>query len=213
MKYITLDLENDNSIKNCRKYFNFPYRDPENQPWLCTFAIASDNKEEISRVTYGIRLPEEVFQREFMDKNGNIQRTGIYHNYDNKFYSSLQVVDCGWIMRKGNYEEFFKKIAKVINNENIDKIYYKGFGTSDNFDYEVLKYWMNKYNIPCRLDKLVNIYQEKPDFKMQRTFEQQHYGYVPNEEYMNKAVKHNIEDAELLAKSIKNSNTVSTVSK
>lgn len=200
MKIITLDLENDNSIKNCRKYFNFPYRDPENQPWLCTFAVNDGNKK--SKITFGIRLPEEIFQREFMDKNGNIQRTGIYHNYDNKFNTEYKVNDCGWIMRKGNYEEFFQKIANIINSDKIDKIYYKGFGTSDNFDYEVLKYWMNKYNINCKLDKLVNVYSEMPTFKMNRTFEQMHKGYVPNEQYMNMAVKHNIEDAELLAKSI-----------
>lgn len=195
--FITLDLECDSNIKDCRKYFEAPYRDPENQPWVCTFATSAG-----TRISFAIRLPEEVFAREFKDKNGITHRVRSYHNYDNTFENGIN--DCGWLMRKGNYEDFFRKIADVINNEKIDKIYYKGFGTADNFDYEVLKYWMNRYGIECRLDKLVNVYAKIPYFEMDKTAEQQKRGkWVDNNTYMNMGVKHNIEDAVLLAKTLK----------
>lgn len=194
--FITLDLECDNNIDDCREYFEAPYRDPENQPWVCTFATSAG-----TAATFAIRLPEVA--REFKDKNGITHCVRSYHNCENTF-TRKGVHDCGWIMCKGNYEDFFRKIADVINNEKIDKIYYKGFGTADNYDYEVLKYWMNRYGIECRLDKLVNVYAKIPCFGMDKTSEQQKRGkWVENNIYMNKGVKHNIEDAVLLAKTLK----------
>lgn len=197
--FITLDIECDSNIDDCRKYFEAPYRDPGNQPWVCTFATSAG-----IATAFAIRLPEKEKRRKFTDKNGITHHVRSYHEYDNTF-TIKGINDCGWIVNEDNYKDFFRKIADVINNEKIDKIYYKGYGTADNFDYEVLKYWMNRYGIECRLDKLVNVYAKIPFFKMDETSEQQKRGkkWADNNTYMNKGVKHNNEDALLLAKTLK----------
>ena len=202
MKIATLDLENDNSIHNCRKYLDYPYRDPENRPWLCTVSIFDTDKQAITFTrTWGIRLPQKP--RLFTTRTGERRSTGIYHDSLNRFPAT--VVDCGYMANRQDYTVFFQHIAKMLTFLGSKRIpvYFKGFGTDDNFDREVLSTWFRRCSIDCNLGNLVNIYSLKPGFSMPRTAEQVKKGsFIDNQTYMLRAIQHNIEDAQLLAKTI-----------
>lgn len=203
MKYLTIDIEGDISSKLCREYFTKEnlWRDPDTITWLCSFA-----SDEDKILTFGTLLPSRP--REFLSPVDNQIHNTVwgYHNQSNKFPNSLDFIDCG--RYEVDYTIFLKNIASVLNSayKNNVPVYYKGFKCGnqiDHYDYNQIKNLMDKYNIDCHYEVMIDIFDKIHNFWMPNTFPQKKQ-HTDNQSYMLNAIKHNREDATLLANTIKN---------
>ena len=101
-----------------------------------------------------------------------------------------------------DYKEFLNTInralemaAKVYNAI----VYFKGFGLKHDYDYELLKVNFNKYNIPTNnLSVLRNAYKDFTIPWTPTSAQVQSGQSIPNQEYLERGIIHNIEDVEEL---------------
>lgn len=198
-KFITIDIEGDISSKFCREDFTEDtlFRDPDTIMWLCSFY--DGNKS----IAYGIRLPPRP-RHYFSPRKSIIESTMQYHEQTNVF--PKEVHDCGSCVNEADYRKFLELIAKVINH-CYDKgydVYFKGYkekGRRDAYDKEIISGYMNKFNIDCHTECLVDIYDEYPSFYMNPTHSQKRQR-TDNQSWMNNAIKHNLEDSKELWEAI-----------
>lgn len=202
IKFITIDVEGDISSKICRQHFTQDtlYRDPNTIMWLCSFYNGRSHK------SYSVRLPR--YPRKFRSKiTGNIENTLFgWHFRDNIFQYGVK--DCGNSEFKSDYVNFLKEIAKILNYcfKNKIVVFFKGFqmcGKRDEYDKEIITTLMSKFNIPCRKECMIDINKVIPNFYMPATHMQKGQR-TDNQTYMNNAIKHNLEDSNILWHSIRN---------
>lgn len=198
-KFITIDIEGDISSKFCREDFTEDtlYRDPNTIMWLCSFYDGN------THIVYGIRLPPTP--RHYLSpRKGIIESTMQYHEQKNVF--PKEVHDCGYCINEADYRKFLEAIANVINHcyDKGYNVYFKGYKEKDkrdSYDKEIISTLMNKYNIDCHTECLVDIYDEYTSFYMNPTHSQKGQR-TDNQSWMNNAIKHNLEDSKNLWEAI-----------
>ena len=83
-------------------------------------------------------------------------------------------------------------------------VYFKGFGRKHDYDYELLKVNFNKYNIPTNnLSVLRNAYKDFTIPWTPTSAQVQSGQSIPNQEYLEKGIIHNIEDVQELWEIVK----------
>ena len=200
---LVIDLEGDslNRFYNRQVFPNGNHFDPDTRIWCCSIQGANNNI-----VTYCCKLPSttRTLPRPYKDKYGNEYWTTSSRHLDstiipNKLngYNIIAIKD---------YKEFLNTINKALGyaKEYNATVYFKGYGTKHDYDYELLKVNFNKYNIPTNnLSVLRNAYN---DFTIPwiTTSEQVQSGQsIPNQEYLEKGIIHNIEDVQELWEIVK----------
>ena len=200
-KFITIDIEGDISSKYCREDFTEDtlYRDPNTIMWLCSFYNGNES------IAYGIRLPPTP-RHYFSPIKGIIESTMQYHEQTNVFPQNVK--DCGSCINEADYRKFIELIANVINHcyDKCYKVYFKGYKEKDkrdSYDREIISTLMKKYHIDCHTECLIDVYDEFPQFWMDKTYPQKGQRN-DNQIWMNNAIRHNLEDSKMLWEAIRN---------
>lgn len=198
-KFITIDIEGDISTSKCHLDFTEDtlYRDPNTIMWLCSFYVGNKS------IAYGIRLPS-IPREYFSPRYECWKSTEQYHEQTNVF--PKEVHDCGSCINEADYRKFLEAIANVINYcyDKGYKVYFKGYkekGKRDAYDREIISGYMNKFNIDCHTECLVDVYDEFPVFWMSPTYQQKGQS-TDNQSWMNNGIKHNLEDSKNLWEAI-----------
>ena len=198
-KFITIDIEGDISTSKCHLDFTEDtlYRDPNTIMWLCSFYTGNES------IAYGIRLPSTPRQY-FSPMYECWKSTEQCHEQTNVFPPNVK--DCGSCINEEDYRKFLEAIADVINHcyDKGYKVYFKGYkekGKSDAYDREIISGYMNKFNIDCHTECLVDVYDEFPGFWMKKTSPQKGQS-TENQDWMNNGIRHNLEDSKNLWEAI-----------
>lgn len=202
-KYVTIDIEGDNSSKFCREDFteNTLYRDPDTIMWLCSFY------DGIGHEAYGIRL-HPIPRHYYSPVKGIIESTMEYHEQTNVFPSNVK--DCGSCINAEDYRKFLLNIAEKINyySKNHIPVFFKGYKQivkgilrSDAYDREVIGSLMKKYSIDCNTNCLIDVNDCFPNFWMKPTHSQKGQR-TDNQSWMNNGIRHNLEDSKNLWEAI-----------
>lgn len=195
-KFITIDIEGDISSKMCREHFTEDtlYRDPNTIIWLCSFYNGTQHNG------IGIRLPKEP--RTFISPKKGTTESTIYgwHNRCNIFKYGIK--DFGTSESLDEYRKFLESIASVLNYCYTNKIivFFKGFkknGKNDAYDREQINTLMKKFDIDCHTECMVDINVVVPNFYMAPTYAQKGQR-TSNQQYMDTAVIHNMDDSKTL---------------
>lgn len=198
-KFITVDIEGDISTSKCHLDFTEDtlYRDPNTIMWVCSFYTGNEH------IAYGIRLPSTPRQY-FSPRYECWKSTEQYHEQTNVFPPNVK--DYGSCINAEDYRKFLEAIANVINHcyDKGYKVYFKGYkekGRRDAYDREIISSYMNKFNIDCHTECLIDVYDEFPGFWMNKTSPQKGQS-TENQDWMNNGIRHNLEDSKNLWKAI-----------
>ena len=213
-KIMTLDLEGDglDAEINQKLFPNGNHQDPNTQIWCATIAFKDDNNKLITD-TYVAKLPNHtrLVKDEYWTK--------AYHEDSTKVPKKI-VVNNKWlngceyeqrIIQMNDEWELIKYLSDSLLTYSYRgyKLYCKGYGKY-NYDYLAICNSFNRLraNKPDASDieldigivgcGMINAAKEFPEINSlwQETSKQVKSGnWVPNQEYMNWGVKHNIEDA------------------
>lgn len=167
--------------------------DPNTTIWCVTFCSNLDYSR-----TYFKKLPDIDHRRNVIRPDGTIWgKVNSYHNPESQPYDySDKTKFCNYSDR--TYEDFLRAIARYIQSfkDEGDVIYYKSY-VDYTYDKDLLTVNFNKYNIDTDcLSCLQAINIRTPS-----TWEQ--VKDPNNEKFMNNGIRHNIEDAYILCKCIK----------
>lgn len=205
MKYWTIDLEGDGLNREYNKQI-FPdgnHFDPETRIWCCTFC---GNKEDgtIGKSTFVCKLPPVPRRLLKPYKKGgyDVWVTSAIHEVNTVIPEDMVEDD----FEADMYKEFITRIYRRLRTA-CDKgitVYFKGYGTYE-YDKDLLRINFMKYNLPTDVLDCMKLYT--PD-KWESTELQIVHARIPNQEYMNVGIKHNIEDAVQLLKVINSSTTI-----
>ena len=106
-----------------------------------------------------------------------------------------------------DYKEFLNTINRALEmaaKEYNAIVYFKGFGLKHDYDYELLKVNFNKYNITTNnLSVLRNAYKDFTIPWTPTSAQVQSGQSIPNQEYLEKGIIHNIEDVQELWEIVK----------
>lgn len=200
---LVLDLEGDalNRFYN-RQVFPFGnHFDPDTRIWCCSIYGGNNNI-----VTYCCKLPPitRTLPRPYKDKYGN-----EYWTTSSKHLASTIIpmkLNGYNITAIDDYQEFLNRINVVLGIAKDFKaiVYFKGFGLKHDYDYELLKVNFNKYNIPTNnLSVLRNAYKDFTIPWTPTSAQVQSGQSIPNQEYIEKGIIHNIEDVQELWEIVK----------
>lgn len=190
MKFRTIDIEGD-GIKvsiNQKLFPNGNHFDPDTIMWCITFC-----DQDYNTLTLVKKLPPETRVINGVTGKG---RTSSYHETSTiipKFIDNHEIIEFT------EWDEYLKEITWQIMISDGD-IYSKGYGKY-NYDAMVLNANYKRNNIYDGVSKLI-----KPvnPTKWDKTFEQVKNYRIPNQEFTERGIKHNIEDAIQLAQRINN---------
>ena len=218
-RIITIDIEGDagacittepirEPIADYRHYLPGNHRDPDTRIWCYTITVR-ENGHNIS-FTSACLLPLEP--RHFTDKFGhdNMWKNGWHlptNTMDNLQHKSKSPVYQNFYT-SDRYEDFLLELSDWLSTFKLhgDTVYFKGNNQwNDDYDYEVIKNAFSKYGIPVPTN-MVNVYKVYSDIEIPTNNKnpQQHEGRIPNNQYMNKGIQHNLSDAKYLAVAIEN---------
>lgn len=189
MKFRTIDIEGDGlkSSINQKLFPNGNHFDPDTIMWCITFC-----DQDYNTLTLVKKLP-------------SVKR--MVHGVKDMLNSSYhelttvipKVIDNHEIIEFTEWNEFLKEITWQIMISEGD-IYSKGYGKY-NYDAMVLKANYERNNVFDGVSKLI---KSVIPTKWDKTFEQVKNYIVPNQEFTERGIKHNIEDAIQLAQRINN---------
>lgn len=189
MKFRTIDIEGDGlkSSINQKLFPNGNHFDPDTIMWCVTFC-----DQDYNTLTLVKKLP-------------SVKR--MVHGVKDMLNSSYheiktvipKVIDNHEIMEFTDWNEFLKEITWQIMISEGD-IYAKGYGKY-NYDAMVLKANYERNNVYDGVSKLI---KSVSPIKWDKTFEQVKNYIIPNQEFTERGIRHNIEDAIQLAKRINN---------
>lgn len=205
---LVIDLEGDSlsRLYNRQVFPNGNHFDPDTRIWCCSIQGANNNI-----VTYCCKLPSttRTLPRPYHYKD---KKTGEYKVCWN---TTSRHLDSTIIPKKLNgynitaiddYQEFLNRINNVLGIAKDFRaiVYFKGFGLKHDYDYELLKVNFNKYNIPTsNLSILRNAYKDFTIPWTPTSAQVQSGQSIPNQEYLEKGIIHNIEDVQELWEIVK----------
>lgn len=197
----TIDLEGDGLDKSINQsiFPNGCHLDPNTRIWCCTVTL----EHGVSK-TFVCKLPS--IERAVINDEGKVVGLTKAVHYDDTVIPETiwangvkhKIVSCD------DYKEFIGIIWQIINviASGEDKLYAKGYGKYNydkllleiifkKFGYEIPDWWERVW-VNAGEDRLVNLlWKETPS--------QIHSGtYIPNQQYMNYGIQHNIVDSEQL---------------
>lgn len=176
----TIDCEGDGLSKDLNRVV-FPdgnHFDPDTRIWCVTITNPNfDTYTSVCKIPGTRTLP-------------NGWTTKAYHEPTTKVPNRIWA--CGEfhnVIEFTNYNDFLWNIHNIL--ELLPNVHFKGFGSHD-YDKELLQVNFKKYNIDTiPLKKMVNVNPTR----WTKTEEQVHTSdYLPNQDYLNYGIKHNIED-------------------
>lgn len=200
-RIITIDLEGDGLDKSINQsiFPNGCHLDPNTRIWCCT--ITWD--KGVSK-TLVCKLPS--IERAVVNDEGKVVGLTKAVHYDDTVIP--ETIWANGVKHKidscDDYKVFIGKIWAMINviASGEDKLYAKGYGKYNydkllleiifkKFEYEIPDWW-DRVWVNAGEDRLVNkLWKETPS--------QIHSGtYIPNQQYMNYGIQHNIVDSEQL---------------
>lgn len=190
MKFRTIDIEADGNTKvNKRLFPDGNHFDPDSIMWCVTFC-----DQDYNTLTLVKKLPHET--RVINGVTGK-DRTVARHELTTVI---PKIIDNHEIVEFTDWKEFLKEITWQIMISCGD-IYSKGYGKY-NYDAMVLKANFDRndmYDGVSHLIKSVNTTKWE-----ETTCQIKKGGWVPNQEFTENGIKHNIEDAIQLAQRINN---------
>lgn len=200
-RIITIDLEGDGLDKSINQsiFPNGCHLDPNTRIWCCTVTWNHGVSE-----THVCKLPSK--ERAVINEEGKVVcfTKAVHHN-------STVIPQTIWangvkhqISPFNDYKFFIHSIWLMINQiaSSEDKLYAKGYGKY-NYDKLLLEIILKKFGywLPDWWDRVwVNAGEDKLVNKLwKETPSQIHSGtYIPNQQYMNYGIQHNIVDSEQL---------------
>lgn len=187
MKFRTIDIEGDGlkSSINQKLFPNGNHFDPDTIMWCITFC-----DQDYDTLTLVKKLPPE----KRMVHGVKDMLNSSYHEITTVI---PKVIDNHEIIEFTDWQEFLKEITWQIMISEGD-IYSKGYGEY-NYDAMVLKANYERNNVYDGVSKLIKAVNPT---KWNKTFEQVKNYIVPNQEFTERGIKHNIEDAIQLAQRI-----------
>ena len=200
-RIITIDLEGDGLDKSINQsiFPNGCHLDPNTRIWCCT--VTWD--KGVSK-TLVCKLPST--ERAVVNDEGKVVGLTKAVHYDDTVVP-VTIWANGVkhkIVSYDDYKDFIHMIWSLINiiASGEDKLYAKGYGKY-NYDKLLLEIIFNKfgYEIPDWWDRVwVNAGEDRLVNKLwKETPSQIHSGtYIPNQQYMNYGIQHNIVDSEQL---------------
>lgn len=204
MQFITIDLEGDANVQQCKEFFkDGNHFDKDTIPWCISFY----NGEDLNTIV--CKLPEHTRP---IYKDGNIiGYTRSYHCKETKVPSNC--IECT------NLNQFADKVhayLKIFKDRNIPVIFkaYPSDGKLYYYDKDVLNLLFKKYNIDTSVLSIV----KGIDIKTNPTRTQIKKGsFIDNQTYLEIGIEHNKQDVvELYTNINKNlvlDNTDTSVSK
>lgn len=190
-KFITIDLEGDANVQQCREYWpEGNHFDKNTIPWCISFY------DGIGIETYVCKLPQD--ERDIYDDNGKwLGRTKSCHLFSTKVPNCAH--ECKDLTEWCNRIYRLLKKCKEYNIPVYFKQYYDRDGIVHDYDKEVLEITFNKYNVDTSVLSIIKGLK----IKTKPTFGQNKDSGLPNQEYMNMGVQHNREDVVELYRAIK----------
>lgn len=183
-KFVTIDIEGDGCSRDINQKL-FPeggHYDPETRIWCVTFA---HDKETY---TYVCKLPNRP--REL--PNG--MKTKAYHEDATKVPDNI---DSHPVKEFKVYSSFIYAIYCRIKklNELCFKVCFKGYGEYD-YDKDMLEIIFNKFNLDTSvLECMLNVHKSTVGRWKETTKQVTTGNRIPNQEYIIRGIRHNIEDA------------------
>lgn len=190
--YITIDCEGDGIYRkhNQQIFKTGNHFDPNTIVWCVTFTSSKHS------MTFFKKLPNYTNRRAIIGESGCvIGRVRSYHEdwvqpYD---WSNLTFFNN---YSNNSYRDYLIAIKNLIEDANKHNytIYYKSYSTYE-YDKDLLRVNFERNNVETEcLECMKGINIEIPE-----THQQHKPGdYVPNEQFMNDGIKHNIEDSKAL---------------
>lgn len=190
MKFRTIDIEGDgNTYVNKRLFPDGNHFDPDTIMWCITFC-----DQDYNTLTLVKKLPPET--RVINGVTGK-DRTVARHELTTVI---PKVIDNHEIVEFTDWKEFLKEITWQIMISSGD-IYSKGYGKY-NYDAMVLKANFDRNDM---FDGVSHLIKSVNTTKWEETTRQtKKGGWIPNQEFTENGIKHNIEDAIQLAQRINN---------
>jgi len=190
MKFRTIDIEGDgNTYVNKRLFPEGNHFDPDTIMWCITFC-----DQDYNTLTLVKKLPPET--RVINGVNGK-DRTVARHELTTVI---PRFIDNHEIVEFTDWKEFLKEITWQIMISGGD-IYSKGYGKY-NYDAMVLKANFDRNDM---FDGVSHLIKSVNTTKWEETTRQtKKGGWIPNQEFTENGIKHNIEDAIQLAQRINN---------
>lgn len=172
---------------NQKLFPNGNHFDPDTIMWCITFC-----DQDYNTLTLVKKLPPE----KRMVHGVKDMLNSSYHEITTVI---PKIIDNHEIIEFTDWQEFLKEITWQIMISEGD-IYSKGYGEY-NYDAMVLKANYERNNVYDGVSKLIKSVNPT---KWDKTFEQVKNYIVPNQEFTERGIKHNIEDAIQLAQRINN---------
>lgn len=179
MKLVTIDIEGDALVAeiNQRLFPEGGHYDPDTRLWCITF---TDDK---GTDTYVCKLPTQPRQGR---KAHHKAATKVPKEING--HKVTEVTD---------YWSFLNTIYLLLKLYKLSgyKICFKGYGKY-NYDKDMLEIVFKKFNIDTDvLDCLINVYKATVGRWKESPKQVKKGEYIPNQQYMNNGIKHNIEDS------------------
>lgn len=205
MRLITIDLEGDANVQQCKEFFkDGNHFDKDTIPWCISFF----NGEDLNTIV--CKLPEDT--RPIYKDGVVVGRTRSYHCKDTKVPNNC--IECT------NLNQFADKVhayLKIFKDRNIPVIFkaYPSDGKLYYYDRDVLEIVFKRYN----LDTSVLSILKGIDIKTKPTYAQIKKGsFIDNQKYLEIGIEHNRQDVVELFRAINDSsmildNTDNSVSK
>lgn len=190
MRFITIDLEGDANVQQCKEFFKEGnHFDKDTIPWCISFY----NGEDLNTIV--CKLPEDT--RPIYKDGIVVGRTRSYHNKDTKVPSNC--IECK------DLKEFADKVyayLKIFKDRNIPVIF-KAYPVANKlyyYDRDVLEIAFKRFNIDTSVLSIV----KGIDIKTKPTRTQIKKGsFTDNQKYLEIGVEHNREDVVELYRAIK----------
>lgn len=181
MRFITIDLEGDANVEQCKQFFREGnHFDKDTVPWCISFY----NGEDLNTIV--CKLPEHT--RPIYKDGYIIGYTRSYHSKETKVPNNC--IECR------NLKEFADKVynyLKIFKDRNIPVIFkaYPSDGKLYYYDKDVLNLLFKKYNLDTSVLSIV----KGIDIKTNPTRTQIKKGsFIDNQTYLEIGVEHNRED-------------------
>ena len=190
MRLITIDLEGDANVQQCKEFFkDGNHFDKDTIPWCISFF----NGEDLNTIV--CKLPEDT--RPIYKDGVVVGRTRSYHSKETKVPSNC--IECK------DLKEWSDKVyayLKIFKDRNIPVIFkaYPSDGKLYYYDKDVLNLLFKKYNIDTSVLSIV----KGIDIKTNPTRTQIKKGsFIDNQTYLEIGIEHNRQDVVELFNRIK----------
>lgn len=199
MKYWTIDLEGDGLRRSLNQQafgWNFGNFDPETRIWCCTICGPKEDGS-MGRRTFVCKLPPVPRRLISPVKIGDsyVWNTQAVHEELTRIPDFIREDDG---FEADMYRDFLWALEHRLSTacKKGITVYFKPYGKFE-YDKELLRVNFEKFNLDVDVLKCLKPYNI-PEGAWKETAQQVIVGGVPNQEYMNKGIKHNMEDAKQL---------------